>query len=405
MLGYYRRHIIQLSLQLQLLRSHPDDLHLLVALQLQIISRIMYTERRISHYRAQLHALRRQFKSQRLSKTAAASLKRDISVMHRKVKQNQWLLFVWRCFGDGIAFAYLDKWAMKPLLYNVDNPGVKQGAGHITGKEGLKREIGILQEAVSVGVPALLTDITNSIRHGDVCLLAGNDPQLIEVKSSENTNLRVARQTESIRSIHSYLATDEAINVRGVPHIRRVEPSVPEKNYLDMLDGAIGTALADGLFVADLEPGTRLVVLGNVRRPDYSKIFSGIEQPTVYMLNVAKNEEAWGCYYPFSLALKTPDNLYAFLHGDVYMIVAFDLTWVQSRAAGMGLTFSVLNETDWVYQLEQPMIGSAEPMVGKISRHFAARMAFELLSWEWVLNMEKLRFAQLQAQWREETKA
>jgi putative transposase len=156
MLGYYKRHISQLSLQLQELRSHPDDLQLLVALQLKILARIMHTEGKILRFREQLGALRRQLKLQRLSKDAAISLKRDISVKDRQVRQNQWLLFVWRCFGDGIAFAYLDKWAIKPLLYNIDNPQVKQGAGHITGKEGLRREIELLQRLASVGVPSVV---------------------------------------------------------------------------------------------------------------------------------------------------------------------------------------------------------------------------------------------------------
>jgi hypothetical protein len=395
MLGYYKRHIVQLSMQLQELRSHPDDLQLLVALQLEILARIIHMESKISRSREQLGALKRQLMARRLPKDAAANLKRDIAVKARKVKQSQWLLFVWRCFGDGIAFAYLDKWAMKPLLYNIDNPQVKQGAGHITGKEGLKWEIELLQRLANVGVPALLTDLTNSIRHGDICLLAGDDPYLIEVKSSENTNRRVERQTEDIRSIHSYLVTDQALNVRGVPHVKRIEHCVPEKNYIDMLDAAIGTALQEGLFVADLEAGTRLIVLGNVRRPDHSKIlakvFAGMEQPNIYMLNVAKNEQAWGCYYPFTLSLKTPDHLYAFLHGDVFVIVAFDLPRIQSLAAGLGLTFSVLDEPIWVYQFEHSVTGSTS----QISSHFATRMAFELLSWEWVLGMAKLRLAQI----------
>jgi hypothetical protein len=84
-------------------------------------------------------------------------------------------------------------------------------------------------------------------------------------------------------------------------------------------------------------------------------------------------------------------HLYAFLHGDVFVIVAFDLPRIQSRAAGLGLTLSVLNEPIWVYQLEEPVTGS----IGQISSHFATRMAFELLSWEWVLGMAKLRLAQL----------
>ena len=33
----------------------------------------------------------------------------------------QFLLFLWRCFGDGIAFIYLDKYGLKQTLYNVHN--------------------------------------------------------------------------------------------------------------------------------------------------------------------------------------------------------------------------------------------------------------------------------------------
>jgi hypothetical protein len=93
-------------------------------------------------------------------------------------------------------------------------------------------------------------------------------------------------------------------------------------------------------------------------------------------------------------SLKTPDHLYAFLHGDVFVIVAFDLLRIQSRAAGLGLTFSVLDDPIWVYQFEQPVTGSTS----QLSSHFATRMAFELLSWEWVLGMQKLRLAQFQEQ-------
>jgi hypothetical protein len=404
LIGYYKKQILRLSQQLQELQSNLDNIQLLVDIQLEIIKRITYTEGRVSHYRTQSKTLRKTLKSQHLPKGVAANVKHDIAEIERKVKKSKWLLFIWRSFGDGLAFAYLDKWAMKPLLYNVDNPQVKQTSGHLTGKKGLDREIILLKRLFSKGVPALLTDLTNTIRHGDVCLLADGDPHLIEVKSSSNTNKRSTRQIECIRSIHSYLETDEAMNVRGVPHIRREELSIPEKNYLNVLDSAVGTALREGLFVTDLEPGTRLVVLGSVSKPDYSAIFSGMERPSVYMLNHAKNEKTWGPYYPFTLSLSTPDHLYAFLHGDVYLIVAFDVACIQQQALNMGLVLSELNDADWAYQIEQVSSDSPKPIVGQISSHFADRMAFELLSWKWVLYLEKARFAQLKEQWPGEIK-
>jgi len=396
MLGYYKNHVLRLSARLQELHAEPDNLQLLLSLQRDILRRILHTEARISEYRERWLTLGAQIKDGRLPKQDAARLKRKLSAADATLKQYQWLLYVWRCFGDGIAFAYVNKWAMKPLLYNVQNAYAKQGPGNITGKEGLKGEIALLLEAIRSGVPALLTDLTNSIRHGDVCLLSGPDPHLIEVKSSKNSNRRVSRQIENLSSIHSYLEKDEAFNVRGFPHIKRVELAISERSYLDRLDAAISAAITDGLYVADFEPGSRLVVIGGAQKPNYDRIFADLKRPRIYMLNDAKNGEAWGCYYPFTLSLKTPQNLYAFLHGDVYVIVVLDLALIESRASELGLKFSETGDRDWVYQLERLFPGSKEPMIEKISSHFADRMAFELLSWEWLLEVEGLRLEQLQ---------
>jgi hypothetical protein len=39
-------------------------------------------------------------------------------------------------------------------------------------------------------VPALLVDLTNTIRHGDICLMGESDPCLIEMKASKNLDSR-----------------------------------------------------------------------------------------------------------------------------------------------------------------------------------------------------------------------
>ena len=160
---------------------------------------------------------------------------------------------------------------------------------------------------------------------------------------------------------------------------------MPEKNYLDLLDGAVGTALAKGLFVADLEPGTRLMVLGKVRKPDYAALFAGLSAPYVVFLNQAKNEQNWGCYYPFSLSLRTPEHLYAFLRGDVSILVAFDFLQIQARAEELGFEFKLLEDGDYAFRFEEFSNGTTPSFTAQMSRHFSARIAVELLSWEWIL--------------------
>jgi hypothetical protein len=320
-----------------------------------------------------------------LPKDKAAILKRQMSVISRKVQKSQWMLFVWRCFGDGVAFAYLDKWAIKQVFLNLHNAEKKQDAGFITGKDGLSREVELLRHAVSAGVPCLLTDLTNCIRYGDVCVLVGPDPVLFEVKSSRNTNLRTDRQLDSLKSIHRFLQTDEAIGLRGFPVIKRVEHAVHERNYLDILDQAMQSALAENVFVADLERGTRLMAIANVGEPDYSALFAEMERPFAFILNTAKNEQTWGCYYPFTLSIRDPQNLYAFLRGDVIVIVAFDFSQIEYRAAEQGFSCSLLNEESYAIEFTYPIDGLEPKFVAKMSTHLTNRVAFELLSWEWIL--------------------
>lgn len=402
MLGYYKRQIHQLSRQLHALRNKHEDHALLLTIQLQILARIKNTERAISRYRKALGTLKQQLKSHRLPRDTTSHIKHQITSLNGKIKHSQWMLFVWRCFGDGIAFIYLDKYAIKPLMYNVHDRSVKETSGYITGKSGLGREVALLRRIVNAGMPALLTDLTNCIRHGDICLLSDQDPQLIEVKSSLNKNRRVERQTEDIRTLHDYFDMDEATNIRGFSRVRRVALALPEQNYLATLDAAVSDALRNGISVLNLESSTRLIVIGDYVDRDYSALLNGMEKPVVYILNQAKNSGAWGSYYPFCLSLQTPDNLYAFLHGDVYVIVAFDLAQIQNMAASLGMFLSSLDDTDFVYQLQRSIGGSPGSGFVKLSRHFANRIALELLSWDWVLRVEQLRLTALANEFQDE---
>jgi hypothetical protein len=384
-IGRYKNRIIWLSAQLQQLAQNLTNLELLFDLQRQVLKQIQHTEKRISTTRTGLQKLRHRLGSERLPKLEAKGLRGKIATVQGEIVEYHRLLFFWRSFGDGIAFAYLDKWSMKQVLFNTHNTEVKPNAGFITGKEGLKNELAALRKVMSMGVPCLLTDLTNCIRHGDLCLLTGPDPELLEIKSSRNTNRRIARQLDSLRALHEFLQTDESKNLRGLGQVKRVESRVPEKNYLDLLDYAVGTALAKGLFVADLEPGTRLMVLGKVRKPNYAALFAGLNAPYVFLLNQCKNEQTWGCYYPFSLSLKTPEHLYAFLRGDISIVVAFDFLQIRTRAQELGFELKLLDDGDYSFRFEQFSNGPMPSFAAQMSRQFSARIAVELLSWEWIL--------------------
>jgi len=394
MIDYYKKHVFELVNKIRQINDNPTNLDVLIETQLYILERIRATERRKSRYQVLARTLRGRLRKDRLAKEDATLLKDKIAHLQRCDNDCQWLLYLWRCFGDAIAFSYLNKWAIKPFLYNDKTPDVKQTAGHITGKDGFYRELDIVLGVNKNGVPALLNDLTNTIRHGDVCILNASDPYVIEVKSSTNVNQRVERQVDSIKNIHSYLKNDEAENLRGLGYCRRMEISGEEVNYIELVNQMLADAIQNGYSKSTPEPGVHYIVLNSQYKLDYTTMLDGISQPVAYLLNQAKNAQSWGCYYPFTLSIKKPELLYAFLQDDVSIFVIFDILELNKVTFQKGFSFTFNEKNDWTYDFKEITSEISEPFTIKMSSHIVSRIAFEFLSWEWLIT-EIIRIAEV----------
>lgn len=146
-LGRHRSQILRYSERLQALYAEPHDLALLESLQVSLLASIKRTERRISIIRSRHAEQKRTLRTARLPKADASRVKAAIRTCESSIKNYLWLLSIWRSFGDGIAFIYLDKWAVKPLLYNVENPDAKNPPGSVLGKSGQRKELAFLVSA------------------------------------------------------------------------------------------------------------------------------------------------------------------------------------------------------------------------------------------------------------------
>lgn len=96
----------------------------------------------------------------------------------------QYVRYNFLCLGDCLAFLYMDRFALKQTYFDVNSMNPKQSGGFISDKSGHETEVTWLEKAISYGVPAVLCDITNVLRYGDICLLGDKDPLPIEIKSS-----------------------------------------------------------------------------------------------------------------------------------------------------------------------------------------------------------------------------
>jgi len=396
MLRYYRKVLIDLKTQINELSRDLDNHELLFKLQCSLIKRITNTEKKIIVHKVTRDSLKPKLIEKGLSKRISKAVIHRISALDRRIGQFQWMLYIYRSFGDAIAFLYLDKWNIKPLLYDRSTAQVKQDSGYLTAKEGLINEFVLVLDAKKNNVPALLCDLTNSIRYGDVCLLGSSVPELLEVKSSYNKNRRVNRQLLELTKVQDYLLNDEGYDVRGAAFCQRVTIRTPERNYIDQLNMCIAEALEVGHSIKQPEPGFHIFVKATGSPVDYDKVFGALSQPVPFFLNEYKNNEWWKSYYPFTLSIRNPEHLFLFLNGDIFILVIIDLGEMAKLADKRRLRLTPLNDPDMAFQIEGERDYLEGPFVLKISQHLFTRIALECLSLDWVLDMTEDNISQYQ---------
>ncbi len=387
MLAYYKNQIISLKHKINSLKSNPNDLVLLKKIQLILLDKIIYSEKKISVHKSRIGDFKKLLRQKGNSKDTAVKIKKKINFLNMRVQQGRWLIYVWKAFGDALAYIYIDKWNLKPLLYNVDNTNMKESSGYFE-KRGLKNELIYLNEALSHGVPAILNDLTNSIRYGDVCLLGSNIPFLIEIKSSRNINSRFQRQIQGLDILQQYLHTDYVENYRGMPNCTRFGMPLTEVSYLETINSLMGKSKDKGWAYTSPEKGVVYFVShGQATTHEVlDEVFAGISHPQIFFVNSAKTESLWMCYYPFTLAIDEPEHLYAFLKGDLTIVVVVDLAKLREIAIELNGELIMLGDNEeYGWEVLLSVQGYTEKIQYRISHHMIERIAYEFISPRWLL--------------------
>ncbi|MFI9653421.1 hypothetical protein ABGV17_01635 [Guyparkeria sp. GHLCS8-2] len=388
LITYYRRRILTFKNKLENIDIESSDLQPLIEFQSYLIKQIVRDEKRLKRRKEELVTLKRGLRDKGLEKREARALKELISSRKESIAGNKYLLYLWRCFGDGLVFKFISKWNLKRFLYEADSVEIKQKSGHIHGKNGFEKELVLLIDAIKNNVPAVLCDLTNVIRHGDLCLLGASDPVVIEVKSSKNTNRRVERQLESINKLHRYLEEDVG-DVGGVEGMQRVELHSEERHHGEAFNKALDLSKDRPYAKLNPEKGLYYIALNTEYEKDFDEVFEGIENSIVYMLNQAKTEQRWDNYYPFVLSIKDPANLYRFIAGEVYVLVAVSTIVLKEMASDIGYDLEISEYENESFIFSKPLTGCDEPFRAIVSEHFSGRLGLEFMSLEWFFENEK----------------
>ncbi|CAN7213015.1 hypothetical protein LJR296_000568 [Cupriavidus necator] len=383
MIGYHKRTLEKAATMLHALRDNPNDVQLLFQLQRLLIQRMKHSEKAIQKLKADAGALKASLRRDRLPKTEAQAKKTLIRRGEQRIKEYRHLIFIWKCFGDGIANVYFDKYALKHTFYSVEDYTPKEDAGFLSGKEGFKKEWSIVKSLIRRGHPVVLCDITNVLRHGDICLVFGDDPFPVEVKSSKNRNERVERQISQLESLHKFYAEDRAENFRGTPLVTRVSFHPAEVNHTADLNDCIERSYEQGMTVVNPERGIHYISI--VGKLDHAKMNSiGGKAPLFIALNEVKTQGWWMPYFPFTLSLQ-PKHLYGFIKGSTYLLVVLDLLVLKELFRKRGFHATVMPDGPWSLQVcKDPK--DLKQGVFRVSRQIFERVALEFQSLEWFVN-------------------
>lgn len=381
MLESYTWRLTQATLLLHTIYEDKERLDLVLELQRFLIRRITAAEGRVRRLKA-LGAARKKRLSAvpRPTRDQAKSIKDDIARGERAVAEQRHLMFLWRCFGDGIAFTYQDKYSLKHLYYDAQYQ-VKEDAGFLTVngrlKPGFRQEYKYLKMGIRMNVPVVMADLTNIVRHGDLCALAGPDPLPLEIKSSTNQNARTIRQAENLRAITDFYANDGAAVFRGIPSVERVALLNSEVRFQEVANACIAEALQTGLAIASPEPGLHYIASRKTERfAELSHVFT----PTTLAVRLVP-DETWLHYYPFTLSL-TSLHLLRFLREDIFILVLIDLAQLKTLFAQQGIHATMLLDGMSAIQIcHDP----ADLMKGvfRISESLFGRIALEFQSLAW----------------------
>lgn len=355
----------------------------IVDFQIFIMKKIKNGERGLTQCKEAIGTLRLEKSNRRPSRERSKEIDQEINKLEEKREDYKYIIYIWKCYGDGIAFNYCDKYALKHLLYD-DKYRVKETAGFLSGKEGLRNEIRILKGIAKHDVPAILCDLTNTLRHGDICLLAGSDPSLIEIKSSPKINKRGERQIKNISEIQNFFTNDKAENFRNQGPTLRREHIGKEKNHLTEINNCIARSYSEGTTCIAPEKGIFYAAITEIK-DDFLEHLNGKHIHAIN-LNDFKRSRSWHPYTPFTLLL-SPEHIYNFIDGKFTILVLLDMQAIKRRYKRAGMDIKFLRDTNWYAQISEN--GDISKGAFRVSEQSFLRLAFEFQSLSWLIKQHK----------------
>jgi hypothetical protein len=384
----YRNRLTQLLGEIQPIRAQPfQSGAACLSLQEKLISHIISIEGKIREKRKVAKEIRRALSIRTtvpLTKAQSRALKKRFASSQAAIEEYTRILLILRAIGDGIAFSYLDKFDIKPMAF-------KEASGFISGKEGSRLELEYLKLCFSEGKIAILNDLTNCMRYGDITTVTEDGYfTIVEVKSGERVSKRGGRQLVNLQKLKKYFNEDVIDEFNGIiGPIERKALITDEIHHRDALNALISSALESGKSTyRQVEEGMFYLVevYGEFSLPEVLKQFKN--PPIVSLLNDVKYNNVG--YYPFTLSLTSPDHIFRFYAGEFVILIIVDSDVVSNFFKSSNLACRLLEDEGWAMEISEADEADIT-YKSRVGRHFCGRLFVEFLSLNWFLNEVAVR--------------
>ena len=355
MLGYYFKTFTELASLLVQLKTSCEPALVCLELQDKLILRMRRVEKKIRYWKSLVD-----------QEPDAAEIVAEYQLIHR----------LFRSFGDAVAYHYIDRWDIKPLARN--NP-----PGFISDKSGFRLESRMMRIACNMGCPALLADLTNCLRHGDLYCFGPDQPypMIMEMKQgSKSKGKRARRQAKRINETFEYLNSGRTerdrylVSRESVP--RKIDHYAEEMHLLArkaLVDGFAGERVSDSLWYAAFSYRSATEALESA--------LLSFRKPILALINAEMYTNHLYPYYPISLVLHDPKTLASFYTGKLALLAMVDVATFEDVSNEAISKIRYVQESDNDCALEVDMPGIPAPII--VSRQMFSRIFLEFLDTSW----------------------
>jgi hypothetical protein len=143
MIGYYKNALIKMFSLLNDIKAAPNEsLHKCFDLQILIIKSIFRIEKNIKKQKNEINNLKNEFNSLKDEESRKHNIFISATIKRKKemILAYKDIIHIFRCVGDGIAYLFIDKYDIKPMVF-------KQDSGFLSGKKGFRTEMKIFRQA------------------------------------------------------------------------------------------------------------------------------------------------------------------------------------------------------------------------------------------------------------------